>query len=324
MYPLIMQPCFRSGAQTPWGGEMLKNAFMKSAPEGKVGESLEVSALNGLESVVKNGEMAGKKFSDIYGTTFPLLLKLLDARDTLSVQVHPGDEYALQNEGKLGKTEAWVILGAEEGARIAYGLKPTDRPLNDIIESGEIADYLDWRNVTAGDVYYLPHGMIHALGGGIQAYEIQQSSDVTYRIWDWGRTDAHGNPRELHISKAKDSARTELHMQKLEGATVLRDGGSITYYISDDNFELARLNVNGRMKLNEGRMIFITPTTDCELEWNNEKTHVQPFETAVIPPDAEDVYVSGRLTILRSAVPDGERLAKELGYRAADVGGLVK
>ncbi len=323
MYPLIMQPCFRSGAQTPWGGEMLRNAFMKPAPEGKVGESLEVSALRGLESVIKNGEMAGRKLSDAFGSDFPLLLKLLDARETLSVQVHPGDEYALEHEGKRGKTEAWVILGAEAGAKIAYGLKPTDRPLNDIIESGEIENYLDWRYVSAGDVYYLPHGMIHALGAGIQAYEIQQSSDVTYRIWDWGRTDARGNARELHIEKARDAARTELRLDKIKGATVLRDGGSITYYISDENFELARLNVNGRMKLSEGRMVFITPASECALEWNGERIDMKPFETAVIPPDARDVYVSGRLAILRSGAPDGERLAAELGYRACDVGGLI-
>ena len=132
-YPLLMSPFFRHGAETPWGGSMLRDAFMKDAPDDQTGESLEVSALPGRESVVRNGVHAGKtlaRMAEIWGENltgktngaFPLLLKLLDAREALSVQVHPTDDYALKHEGKLGKTEAWVILGAEPGAKIAYGL----------------------------------------------------------------------------------------------------------------------------------------------------------------------------------------------------------
>ena len=193
---LVMKPCYRYGEMTPWGGDNLRLLFGKDAPLDRVGESLEVSALKGLESVIVNGEYAGRTLSEVLENDyegvcgcekepFPLLLKLLDARETLSVQVHPGDEYALKNDGKYGKTEAWVVLSAEEGARIAYGIKHLDKPLSDVVAEGGLEDSLRWVYPRPGEVYYIPHGCVHALGGGVMVYEIQQSSDATYRFWDW-------------------------------------------------------------------------------------------------------------------------------------------
>ena len=190
-----MRPAYRWGEMTPWGGERLAEWLGKDTPGDRVGESLEVSDLKGLESVILNGAYEGQPLSkaledDYAGVTgtdkrpFPLLLKLLDAKDILSVQVHPGDEYALKNDGKLGKTEAWMIISADEGSRIAYGLKPLDKPLDEIVAEGRIEECLNWVYPKAGDVYYIPHGCVHALGGGVMVYEIQQSSDATYRFWD--------------------------------------------------------------------------------------------------------------------------------------------
>ena len=334
MYMFKMGPRFRYGESTPWGGSNLRNWFGKDAPEDRVGESLEVSALKNLESVILNGEYAGKTLDEVLnmdyegmtGTDkkpFPLLLKLLDARETLSVQVHPGDEYALKNDGKYGKTEAWMVLSAEPGAKIAYGLVPSEKPLSEIVEEGKFEESLNWVYPRPGEVYYIPHGCVHALGGGVMVYEIQQSSDATYRFWDWGRVGKDGKPRELHTKKALDVTRPELNLGKVAGATVLCEGGSRTHYVCDENFALMRLNVCGNMPLDFRYMAFITPTEPCKVSWDGGEMELQPFETAFVPANCPNPRVEGRLTVLCSTLPEQEKLRSELSYRAENVAGLL-
>ena len=333
MEPMRMEPFFRYGEATPWGGDRLRSWFGKDAPEDRAGESLEVSALPGKESVILNGEFAGKtlaealneRYTDIVGCEnkpFPLLLKILDARDTLSVQVHPGDEYAMKNEGKLGKTEAWMILSADPGAKIAYGIRETDEPLSDLAKKGELESALNWVYPAPGDVFYIPHGMVHALGGGVQVYEIQQSSDVTYRFWDWNRVGKDGKPRELHTRQALDVTRADLKMGKIAGATVLCAGGSRTHFVCDQNFALMRLNVAGRMPLSFPYMAFVTPLGECRLGWDGGETELAPFETALIPACEKTAWIEGRLPVMCSTLPDQEALRNELTYRAENVAGL--
>ena len=338
LYPLLMAPCFRSGEETPWGGSMLRDAFMKDAPE-QTGESLEISALPGRESLVRNGVHAGKTLNsmiELWGEQltgkmdgdFPLLLKLIDARETLSVQVHPDDAYAGANEGgKLGKTEAWVILNCEPGARLAYGVNAEGKPLAEIFEAGAeaVEGALNWVDVRPGDVYYIPSGMVHAIGAGIQLYEIQQSSDVTYRFWDWGRVGKDGKPRALHIRQALDVTDPEMHMEKLWGATSLCKGGSRTYYISNRYFELCRLNVSGAMPLSDGRMLFLTPTAPCTLRWGDEALELDPFDSVLVPAGLEGVTIESEdCKVLMSSPSDREALRRELGYRAENVAGLTE
>jgi len=329
-----MAPYFRHGEETPWGGTMLRDAFMKDAPEDRTGESLEVSALSGRESVVRNGVHAGKTFTrmiELWGKEltgafdgeFPLLLKLLDADQMLSVQVHPGDDYAMANDGKLGKSEAWVILNAEPGAKIAYGIDADEAGLRAAVADGSLESVLHWESVRPGDVFYIPNGMVHALGGGIQVYEIQQSSDATYRFWDWGRVGKDGQPRELHTEKALDVTVSDRKLSKIEGTTSLCKGGSRTYYISEDHFELCRLNVSGRMPLESGRMLFLTPMAPCVLRWGDESIDLAPFDSVVIPAALEGVVVEGSTKVLMSSLPDRETLRADLGYRAENVAGLV-
>ena len=335
LYPLLMAPYFRHGEETPWGGSMLRDAFLKDAPDDRTGESLEVSALPGRESVVRNGAQAGKTFPAMierwgealtgpYPGEFPLLLKLLDARDMLSVQVHPGDEYAAAHEnGKLGKTEAWVILSCDEGARIAYGLDTKGEALKDIVARGELESALNWETVRPGDVYYIPSGMVHALGGGIQCYEIQQSSNVTYRFWDWGRVGKDGQPRELHTQKALDVS-GDRRLERIEGTTVLCKGGSRTYYISNCYFELCRLNVSGKMPLEDERMLFLTPLGECTLTWEGGSLDLGLLDTVVVPAGLDRVVLEGDTKVLMSSLPAQEKLREELGYRAENVAGLVE
>lgn len=338
LYPLLMAPAFRSGAETPWGGDMLRDAFMKDAPE-QTGESLEISALSGHESMVRNGAHAGKTLSrmiELWGEAltganageFPLLLKLIDARDTLSVQVHPDDAYAAANEGgKLGKTEAWMILNCEPGARLAYGVNTNGRALSEIVDAGAeaIEAAMNWVSVRPGDVYYIPSGMVHAIGAGIQLYEIQQSSDVTYRFWDWERVGKDGQPRPLHVRQALDVTKPEMHMDKLFGITALCKGGSRSYYISNRYFELCRLNVSGSMPLSDGRMLFLTPLGPCTLRWGDEALDLNPFDSVLVPAGLEGVAIESEdCKVIMSSPSNRAALRAELGYRAENVAGLME
>ena len=336
LYPLKMTPFFRHGADTPWGGDALKTLFDKAIPDALTGESLEISALPGRESTVANGALAGQTLGALvseYGTAltgctgeFPLLLKLLDARDMLSVQVHPGDAYAALNEnGKRGKTEAWLVLSCERGAKLVYGVTAkTPETLRAQVEAGQLEEALHWITVQPGDVLYIPHGCVHALGGGIVVYEIQQSSDVTYRFWDWGRIGSDGRPRELHTEKALAVSRPELRLDKLAGATVLCAGGSRTYYICDDNFELCRLNVAGDMPLESGRMLLLTALGEAEIRWPEGAFTLSAGESCLIPACAENIRVCGNAAVMCSTTPDRDALKGALGYRAELVAGLTQ
>ena len=334
LYPLLMAPCFRHGKETPWGGHMLRDLLLKDAPEDVTGESLEISALPGHESMVANGAHAGKSLTRMIelwgdaltgptGGEFPLLLKLLDTLEPLSVQVHPGDAYAAEHEGKRGKSEAWIILSAEPGSKIVYGVDTHGEPLDQVVAEGRLEDCLRWRNVLPGDVYYIPDGMLHALGEGIMCYEIQQSSDVTYRFYAWGRVDKDGNPRQLHIQQAVEVCKPGLDLEKREGTTVLCKGGSRTYYISDTHFELCRLNLSGTMPLESGRMLFLTPLSPCTLRWGEEEMELKAFDSVLVPAQLEGVALVGETKVLMSCLPDRPKLIEELGYRAENVAGLV-
>ncbi len=221
LLPFPLYPAFRSGKLTPWGGVALHEIYGKDTPDAHTGESLEMSVITGLDSTDSRGEplrsLIAREGARLTGTRigdpFPLLLKLIDARDRLSVQVHPDDAYALTHENKLGKTEAWVILRAEPGARLVYGIREgvTKEMLKSASEQGkEIEKLLRFVPAHQGDVFFIPSGMVHAICGGILLYEIQESSDITYRFYDWDRTDAQGNRRPLHIRQAVDVARLDL------------------------------------------------------------------------------------------------------------------
>ena len=159
-------------------------------------------------------------------------------------------------------------------------------------------------------------------GNGIQIYEIQQSSDVTYRFWDWGRVGKDGQPRELHTERAVEVSDAERKLNKIEGTTVLCKGGSRTYYISEEHFELCRLNLSGKMPLESGRMLFLTPTAPCTLRWGDEMLELAPFDSVVVPAALEGVVLEGNTKVLMSSLPDQEALRAERGFRAGNVAGL--
>ena len=170
-------------------------------------ESWVLSGVPGHESVVAEGPCAGKKITDIYPGEFPLLIKFIDAKQDLSIQVHPNDELASKRHGCKGKTEMWYVIDAQKDAHLLSGLKESINPEKyvELVKQDKIVDVLSDYKVNAGDVFFLPAGRIHAIGGGCYIAEIQQTSDITYRIYDYGRMGLDGKPRQLHTQEAKDA-----------------------------------------------------------------------------------------------------------------------
>lgn len=215
LYPLKLSPVLK---QAIWGGRRLIKEYGKDFDGESLAEAWELSSRTKNDSAaIANGDLAGTLLCDYFkefgealigkkhaGGAFPLLVKWIDARDKLSVQVHPDDAYAKAHEDSLGKTELWYIAEAKEGARLVYGLADgADKgTLVAALESGEVERVLKTIPVKAGDAVFIPAGMLHAIGEGIVIAEIQQSSDVTYRFYDYDRRDKNGNPRPLHVEKA--------------------------------------------------------------------------------------------------------------------------
>ena len=315
MLPCKMTPAFRHGADTPWGGTALHEVFGKRIPDDTTGESLEVSVLDGLQSrdaqgrpldaLLREGGQAARGTQ--VGETFPLLLKLIHARERLSVQVHPGDAYAAAHEGgKLGKTEAWVILDAPAGAKLVYGIVPgtTREVLRDAVAEGAAVEhFLRWQTVSPGDVLYIPAGMVHAIGEGILLYEIQQSSDVTYRFWDWDRRDAQGNVRPLHIAKGLDVVDVSLALPPCQGERRRVTGGFCTRLIDDPIFTLDRLEVTGNLPLEEMPQRFRLLTALCEgwLAYPGGAISFRPGDSMFIPADSPRVKLECKGTLLLAA-----------------------
>ena len=217
LYPLRFNPIYK---KLIWGGEKLREEYGKTDAPEMTGESWEISMVEDNISVVSNGflkdntleevievymgDMVGDRVYEKYGTFFPILTKFIHSNDYLSIQVHPGDEYAMEHHGENGKTEMWYILEAEKDAKLIVGFnRETDRQgFLTSLNGNTLVDIMNFQPVTKGDVLFMPPGRVHALGPGIVLAEIQQTSDMTYRIYDWGRVGADGKPRELHLEHA--------------------------------------------------------------------------------------------------------------------------
>lgn len=219
LYPMLFEQNF---FETVWGGNKLKPFKGLVADNEKIGESWEISAVEGKESVVANGPLAGKKLTEIveeygeqllgrkpvevFGRIFPLLIKFIDAAADLSIQVHPDDEQAKRRHGSLGKTEMWYVLAADKGAHLYSGFKSkiTKSEYEERVADGSICDVLYSCEVERGDSFFIPAGRVHAICGGLLIAEIQENSDITYRIFDYNRPGLDGKPRQLHTELAKD------------------------------------------------------------------------------------------------------------------------
>jgi len=313
LYPLKFNPILKDKI---WGGTKLKSLFGKPAVSEKLGESWELSGYEGDESVVTNGflaennlpelteiymgELVGNQIYEEYGLTFPLLFKLIDANENLSIQVHPGDEVAAERHNSYGKTEMWYVVDADPGSELIIGFSDDcsrDEYL-DALDEGRVESLLQKVPVSKGDVFFIPAGLIHAIGKGVVVAEIQQSSDITYRIYDYKRTDDQGNERELHTEQALDVIDFSASRQpKIVYKPVLND---ITPLVTCDYFTTNMIRFNQIVTRNYGTLdtfvVYMCLEGNLVIEYDNQKTLVAKGDTVLIPACVVELHL----------IPDGE------------------
>ena len=307
-----------------WGGDKLVAFKGLPACDEPIGESWELSAVPGHESVVKGGEDDGLTLSQLvqrygadlvgedvyrrYGDTFPLLIKLIDAKRDLSIQVHPDDAMAQRRHGSFGKNEMWYILDADEGATIATGFKRpiTPEEFDRHLAEGTILDVVNRDVSHPGDVFYIPAGMIHAIGAGNLLAEVQQSSDITYRVWDYNRRDADGNLRELHTSQAREA----LDYNALDGQVTLPEPSLIgsTELLTTRYFSLTHYIVDKGLRLEIPQSHSFLAVTCIQGESLIEaeglpSSTIKQGETVLIPACAHWVVFTGSARLLVTSVP---------------------
>lgn len=312
LYPLKFTPLVK---ERIWGARRLESLFGKELPLGvPVGESWELSGVEGDVSVVCEGalegnaldelveiymgDLVGDEVYDHFGTEFPLLIKLIDAADNLSIQVHPGDELAAARHNAQGKTEMWYIVAHEPGASLYLGFKNTVTKEQYLaaLAAGQLESLLNKYEVKKGDLFFIPAGAIHAIGRGLVVAEVQQTSDVTYRVYDFNRVDASGQARELHTEWALDAldftGRNDYKQSKIScpyfAATTTKVSGSVVRdYALLDSF-VVYICVEGSL------------TIRCD---NDTTATIKAGETVLIPAMMDQVTLEGQGTVLESWVP---------------------
>ena len=306
LYPLKFEPILKDKI---WGGNKLKNIFNKKAISDKLGESWELSGYEGDESVITNGFLAGNNLSELieiymgdlvgdkiydnYGLTFPLLFKLIDANENLSIQVHPGDELAAERHNSYGKTEMWYVVDADPGAELIIGFKNDcnrDEYLY-ALEDDEIEKLLQKVLVKKGDVFFIPAGLVHAIGKGVVVAEIQQCSDITYRIYDYNRTDDQGNERELHTDQALDAINFSASKNpKTQYKSLLNE---ITSLVDCEYFTTNIIRFDEAVTRNYGTIdsfvVYMCLEGNFAIEFNEEKTIVNKGDTVLIPASLNEL-----------------------------------
>ncbi|MGX1901877.1 mannose-6-phosphate isomerase, class I [Thermolongibacillus altinsuensis] len=272
--PIFLRPVFQ---ERIWGGTKLRDLYGYDIPSEQTGECWAISAHPNGQSVVCSGKFEGMTLGQLWdehrelfghydSDRFPLLTKILDANDDLSVQVHPDDEYARTYEnGELGKTECWYVIDCEEGAEIIFGHNArTKEELVEMIEKGQWDKLLRRVKVKPGDFFYVPSGTIHALCSGLLILETQQSSDTTYRVYDYGRRDKNGNLRELHLDKAIDVT-TVPHVQtQVEPTVVKTAGATITTFVESEYFTVYKWDVHEHLELEQDQPFMLVSVIDGE------------------------------------------------------------
>ncbi len=312
-YPLQFEPILK---ERIWGGEKLKTLLNKPITSTITGESWELSTVEGDISVVANGEWKGKSLTEIindspdeilgtevharFGKQFPLLFKYLDAREDLSIQVHPNDELAKKRHNSFGKTEMWYIMQADYDARIIVGFKEKSNASEYLenLENKTLLSILDDVKVKSGDVFFLETGTVHAIGAGLVVAEIQQTSDITYRLYDFDRVDANGNTRELHVDLALDAINYNKVETKKEYTKNINDSNEI---VDCPYFTTNFIPLDGEISVSKsGKTFTVYMCTEgtFELEYNNSKLQYKKGDTVLIPAALNAFILNGKASIL--------------------------
>ena len=316
--PIFLNPIFKDYI---WGGKRLKEKFNKNTPYDITAESWEVSANGNGESIIKNGEFEGMKLSELFGKDeikaqifgtksidmekFPLLIKFIDAESNLSVQVHPDNKYAFEKEnGSQGKDEMWYIMDCKEGAQIIYGMKENVEPkdLSAILQSENISEYLNFVDVNKGDCIYIPSGTIHAILGDTLICEVQQNSDLTYRVYDWGRVGKDGKPRELHVQKAIDVVKLD-NENSINNTNNIQEGNE--NIISSNFFKTDKVVVkSGFIDTSSQETFYAYNVVDGngKIIVNDKEYELSLGDSFIIPANLGEYKISGQIELLKSYI----------------------
>ncbi len=308
--PLFLQSVMQ---EKIWGGTHLRDVFDYDIPSDHVGEYWAISAHPNGVSTIKNGRYAGQTLDVLYAEhrelfgnrqepVFPLLTKILDANDWLSVQVHPDDVYGLEHEGELGKTECWYIIAAEPGAEIIYGHNAKSKEeLRQQIESKDWENLLTKVPVKAGDFFYVPSGTMHAIGAGIMVLETQQSSDTTYRVYDFDRKDDQGNLRELHLEKSIDVLNIGEPANSRPVTTKVDDLKS-TLLVASDFFAVYKWEISGKADFEKTADYSLFSVLDGQgsLKVDGQDYDIAKGSHFILPSDVETWQIKGELELIVS------------------------
>jgi mannose-6-phosphate isomerase len=321
-YPLLFNPIFK---EMVWGGQKMKLQLGLDAPYEKTGEAWSVSCRPNEMGIVANGPLEGKPLSFFLGkdewlgtaasqiTPFPLLVKIIDAADDLSIQVHPDDLAALRLEGqKYGKAEMWHVMDAPDGGKLVLGLKDgvSEGEFRKAASSGSFGSLkglLNFLPVKKGDTLFIPPGMIHAITKGVMVAEIQQSSDITYRVSDYGRLGLDGKPRELHTEKAAQCADFSGKQRKSALPGLFANG--MTYLLANRHFAAALLSLSQEAHfVSDPEKFFLYTCIDGKFSINSNSPPVSlsPGMTALVPAGLGSFSLrpEGRCEILKSFAPN--------------------
>ena len=309
LYPLTFKPIFK---EIIWGGMNILPYKGIPADSRKIGESWELSHVDENFSIVANGYLAGKTIDELIkefgarllgakvirqsGNVFPLLIKFIDAQDNLSIQVHPDDSLAKERHNSLGKTEMWYVINATPDAILYSGFSQQTDADDYVrrIENNSITDVLNKYNVKAGDVFFLPAGRVHAIGSGCFIAEIQQTSNITYRIYDYGRKDSNGNERELHTKLAKDAIDYKLHQDyKTQYTPAENEATKLVQcaYFTTNLLTISRTKLRNLSSI-DSFVVYICMKGKAILRDNNgNDIQVQQGQTVLISADTKQISI---------------------------------
>lgn len=310
LYPLKFEPILKDKI---WGGTRLKTMLYKEISDANCcGESWEVSGLVGDESMIINGflaennlnelleiymtELVGEKNYEKYGLGFPLLIKFIDAQDNLSVQVHPDDELAQRKYGQSGKTEMWHVIASEPGSGLYVGFNKTvsKAQFEEAIANGTVEDVLQFYPVQPGDTFMIPAGTVHAIGKGVLLAEIQQPSDITFRVFDWNRVDDEGNARELHVQEAleaidfdhqTDNFKVEYQPQLNKTVRLVR-----SQYFNTSLLEFDQPLSKSFVEI-DSFVIYMCLDGQILLAYGDERERLETGEVVLIPAEMEEIQL---------------------------------
>ena len=321
LYPIKFKPRVK---ERIWGGQAILTKKGKAAgrlsKDKLYGESWDLSSVSGDISVVANGflkgnnleeiievymgELVGEKIFEQYGLEFPLLIKYLDCNDKLSVQVHPDDTLAEERHNSFGKTEAWYVVDCKPGASIYLGFKDLNLTREEYIAAvaeSRLEELLNRVEVKPGDVFFIPAGTVHALGAGLEVVEVQQTSDVTYRIYDWDRVDSEGKSRELHTSLAVDAIDFEADAELLHRKYNLGKGGEAKV-IDCNYFSMTLHDVDGKKELDRSSLdsfvVYIALNGSVRIVADGAEEALAEGEVILTPAEANDIIIEGNAKLM--------------------------